>query len=437
MKATRLHLVHFRSARDLYIELDPRLTLLVGINGAGKSTILDSMAILLSWAAARLRSANSSGRKILDKDIHNEKTFSWLDLTCQTERLDRKEVFWRLLQTRKGRNPDIDPNDPLRGMTSLTALNEWAYKTRDRIGQNNGENNIPLFVYYPVHRAVIDIPLRIRTAHDFDLLDAYENAFTGGANFRHFFEWYRNREDIENQQLRESRKFIEDTQLHAVRSAIEKFMPEFSKIAVKRNPLRMEVHKNKEKLRVDQLSDGEKCLFAMVGDLARRLAIANPKRDKPLEGEGIVLIDEIDLHLHPEWQRMVISKLTETFPNCQFIISTHSPQVFGEVEAKCIRKLSIEIAFGLFSTTPNQALGLDSSEVLEEHMDAKSRNVDVSNKLSEIFCTIDNEKFSKAQKQIEKLEKELGGSIPEIVRAKSLITMLEPVKKKSTKGARK
>lgn len=336
-------------------------------------------------------------------------------------------MFWRLLQPRKGRNPDIDPDDPLRGMTSLTALNEWAYKTRDCIGQNNGENNIPLFVYYPVHRAVIDIPLRIRTSHDFDLLDAYESAFTGGTNFRHFFEWYRNREDIENQLFRESRILNEDAQLHAVRSAIKKFMPEFSTIEVKRNPLRMEVQKNKERLRVDQLSDGEKCLFAMVGDLARRLAIANPDRDNPLEGEGIILIDEIDLHLHPEWQRMVIPKLTETFSNCQFIISTHSPQVFGEVEAQCIRKLSVEIAFGLSSTIPNQALGLDSSEILEEHMDAKSRNIDVTGKLSEIFRLIDDEKFKEARYQITELEKKLCGSIPEIVRAKSLITMLEPV----------
>jgi len=436
MKATKLHLINFRSARDLTIDLEPRLNLLVGVNGAGKSTILDSLAILFSWAAARLRSSNASGRRILDTDINNEKTSSWLEIKCQVESSEHPEISWRLAQVRKGRNPDYDPKDPLLGMTSLKDLNDWANSARDRIGQCNAQVNVPLFVYYPVNRSVFDIPLRIRKAHAFNLLDAYESAFTVGANFRDFFEWYRNREDFENERYRESRKptlfrdgtdqFTEDSQLRAVRQAIAAFLPEFSEISVKRNPLRMEVTKNGNVYRVDQMSDGEKCLFAMVGDLARRLAIANPERDDPLEGEGIVLIDEIDLHLHPEWQRMIVPKLTGTFANCQFIVSTHSPQVFGEVDAQCIHRLTVDPLHGLVSTTPQQALGLDSSEILEEQMESKRRNQGVAEKLSKIFALIDSEKFLEARKRIEELKSQLRGSIPELVRAESLITMLEP-----------
>ena len=69
----------------------------------------------------------------------------------------------------------------------------------------------------------------------------------------------------------------------------------------------------------------------MVGDLARRIAIANPALEDPLAGVGVVLIDEVDLHLHPGWQRHVVSALEETFPNCQFLVSTHSPQIVSHV----------------------------------------------------------------------------------------------------------
>ncbi|MCF7958564.1 MAG: AAA family ATPase [Phycisphaerae bacterium] len=447
MKISKLELTHFRGARHLVIEFTPGVNLLVGVNGAGKSSVLDSLAIMLSWAGARLRSPNTSGRRIIDTDIHNERNYGRIELSVQTDFPGKDDISWRLAQTRKGRNPEIDlndpyvdPNEPLHGMTSLRSLSKWASEKRDEIGKNHAKVNLPLFVYYPTNRSVVDIPLRIRKSHTFALLDAYDGALTAGANFRNFFEWYRNREDIENEHLRDSQdisndeknNFSQDSQLQAVRQATKAFMPGFSKISVKRTPLRMEVEKNGKKYRVEQMSDGEKCLFAMIGDLARRLAIANPQRTNALEGEGVVLIDEIDLHLHPAWQRNVINQLRITFPNCQFIVSTHSPQVFGEVDAECIRRLSIDPLHGLVATTPDQSLGLDSSEVLEEQMEAQSRNEDISKKLDTIFELIDKDKFIEAKKKIETLRDEVKGSIPEIVRAESLITMLEPDEEKQS-----
>ncbi len=436
MRATRLELVHFRSARQFAIDFEPGLNVLVGINGAGKSTVLDGLAIMLSWAVARLRSSRAGGRRIGEVDIHNEKAFSWLELTCAADTGQANTVSWRVTQTRKGRNPELDPQDPLHGMTSLRALNEWASETRERIGRSDEQVNLPLFAYYPVNRSVLDIPLRIRKPHTFALLEAYDDALTTGANFRSFFEWYRNREDLENERFRESSPaadntaptaFAEDTQLRAVGKAISTFLPEIAEISVKRNPLRMEVTKNGDKYRVDQLSDGEKCLFAMIGDLARRLAIANPNRENALEGEGIVLIDEIDLHLHPAWQRLVASRLTKTFPRCQFVVSTHSPQVFGEVDAECIRRLAVDPTHGLTATIPQQAFGLDSSEILEEHMDAESRNRDIALDLEGIFRLIDCDEFSEARKRMQQLRDSVRGDIPELLRAESLLTMLEPV----------
>ena len=98
-------------------------------------------------------------------------------------------------------------------------------------------------------------------------------------------------------------------------------------------------------------------------DLARRLAIANPwLGENALEGEGIILIDEIDLHLHPQWQRRVLPALTQTFPNCQFIVTTHSPQVLSEVPGESVFILENG---KLLDYSPHTR-GRDSNSILSE-----------------------------------------------------------------------
>jgi len=325
MRINKIELQNYRGIHNLSLDLDKKLNIFYGVNGSGKSTVLESIVIMLSWFVNRLRQAGTSGRPILANNITNGKTSSAIKLSCVSE---EQNVEWHLVKARFPRGERSD----------LTNLNEFTKKLQVRISETEEKVNLPLFVYYPVDRAVLDIPLRIRENHSFKLFAGYDHSLEGGTNFRAFFEWFREREDLEN----ENRKYIDDSnkpegfcfpdpQLEAVRRALERFLPEFTDLTVRRNPLRMEVKKNNQILTINQLSDGEKCLMAMVGDLARRMAIANPVRDNPLDGEGIVVIDEIDLHLHPTWQRMIAPKLIEVFPNCQFMISTHSPSVITHV----------------------------------------------------------------------------------------------------------
>ena len=187
----------------------------------------------------------------------------------------------------------------------------------------------------------------------------------------------------------------------------------------------MEVLKNGDTLDVRQLSDGEKCLLALVGDLARRVAIANPYENEPLHGSGVVLVDELDLHLHPAWQRDALAKLTSVFPNCQFIVTTHSPQILGEVEARCIRLLRVSTDQGLVVDVPERSLGLDSSEILEELMETNRRDGKIEKELSRIDKLIDMERFDQAKARVAKLKKEIAGNIPALLRAETHIAMLE------------
>lgn len=428
MKVKKVNLKNYRGAQDLSLELDPQLNVFFGMNGSGKSTVLDAIAIMLSWAVNKINRAGATGRPILENDITNGKAASSIELACETE---GRAIEWKLSKVRKGYSaPESKSN--------LLELNEYTKWIQEKITATSEKVNLPIFDYYPVNRAVLDIPLRIRGKHSFDLLTAYEGALTSGADFRTFFEWFREREDLENEVMRQTKQWmlkedahaktedyqLLDPQLEAVRTALTKFLPEFSNLTVRRQPLRMVVEKNGKPFTVNQLSDGEKCLIALIGDLARRLAILNPASTKPLEGSGIVLIDEIDLHLHPKWQRMVVPKLLEVFPNCQFIISTHSPHVITHVQPESLFLLK-QTDSGIVAEKPIESYGKNVDRILEDLMGLETTRPDeVESSLDMIFQKISSGKLKDARKLITELKEKIGDD-PELVKAEVLIKRKE------------
>ena len=425
MYIQQLNLERFRGAKSLRLKLHQRLNVFVGMNGAGKSSILDAAAVLLSWLVNRIKHTSASGRPIAEPDIRNGESSAILEIACEYQ---GRLFDWSLAKTRKGYSKkDV--------ASILMLLTEVTKQIQSKISENKGQINLPLFAYYPVNRAVLDIPLRIREKHSFDLLSAYDDSLTSGANFRTFFEWFREREDLENENRKYAYQFIKpegfqfpDPQLEAVRGALEQFMPEFANLTVRRSPLRMEVEKNGERLTVNQLSDGEKCLMAMVGDLARRMAIANPLRDNLLEGEGVILIDEIDLHLHPKWQRMVVPKLAAVFPKCQFLISTHSPHVVTHVQPENLFLLKMT-GEGLASLRPSESYGKTVERVLEDLMGLETtRPDDVTTALQHIYEQINEGDLEKAGKAIGELKNRIGED-PELIKASVLIKRKELIGK--------
>lgn len=320
----------FRSFRDADFEPASHVNLLVGTNGAGKSTVLSAIYILLKYWISRRKSTHGAGGagNIAETDIHNginEAVLS-LDITSGSSL-----HFWRVVKTRIGYS-GIEKSD-------FSDLNRWIAGIRPSAAANateglagshsNIETSLPVFVHYSVTRAVLDIPERIRKHHDFAPLSVYEDDRGTGADFRRFFEWFRARQESENIRYSETADWsiARDRALAIVKSALSLFLPAFKNFRIRVNPLRMEVEKDRKCFSVSQLSDGEKSLIALVGDLASRCAIANPNADNPLLAEGIVMIDEVDLHLHPAWQMSVLRRFSETFPNIQFFFTSHSPVV--------------------------------------------------------------------------------------------------------------
>jgi len=447
MHIDELIIQNFRCIKKINFKFSPdNIAVIIGINGAGKSSVLDSIAILLieletqiiKIELVELFESDAVKQKInkiltLD-DINYESKQANVSLIVSTD--SHEVISWNA--TRSIVSQGIEGN--------YYQINRYIEYLRQKL-ESNPEFNLPLLVYYRTRRMSLDT--QSINSEDLDStisqckinqLNAYRGAFNPEINtFQDFLIWFRVEEDYENEiRLRQNNNY-RNPNLEVIRNAIEKFLEGFpnsniSNLRVVRTtshrnlnftrspiPPSLTITKNNQDFKLEQLSDGEKMLLMLVSDLARRLAIANPGLGvDALQGKGIVLIDEIDLHLHPQWQRMVIPSLTRTFPNCQFIVTTHSPQVLSKVKKENVFILE---DYNLVEVTPH-TYGRDSNSILYELMDVKARPGDVQKKIDDCFALIDEEKIEEAKVKLQELADLLGENDAEIVRARTLISFL-------------
>ncbi|WP_043683816.1 AAA family ATPase [Castellaniella defragrans] len=435
MHIERLLLKNFRGIRDLEVHFTERTTTFVGVNGVGKSTILDALAIALSQLTWRISGNAQKARPISPNDIHIGADFARIEVTAVG--ISKQPVTWGIttnlvkdVQDDPLRRSDLEALNKTakqlaigwQSIDLLTALNK-AIKQQPLDGKpkaSSGFPSLPLAVFYDVNRAVLDVPMQIREKLQNTFQEAYQDALShGGADFKRFFIWFRNLEDAENE-ARIDQPEYRDPKLDAARSAIEQFTG-FTDLRIRRKPkLRMTLRKHDEEFNVEQLSDGERNMLALVGDMARRLSILNPQAQYPNQGKGVVIIDEIDLHLHPRWQREVVGKLESVFPHCQFILSTHSPQVISELKPESVMLLKDGRLLG----HAPRALGLDSSEVLEELMEGDARNVEVAQQIQSIHHLLAHDKIQDAQVALDAL-KASTGDIPATLELDAAIQSLK------------
>ncbi|NES17762.1 MAG: AAA family ATPase [Symploca sp. SIO3E6] len=446
-RITQLKMEAFRGIGDLTLEFNQSgANVLIGVNGIGKSSILDCLALMLTWFVNRIRydpyTRYVSSSSLFQKKSHPAlgDTFEYRDLQNDSTEVccemfavvDSQDIQWTLKGTKQGHD--------LRNESSVELLAERPYRRSRLRYSENGELesitddlrqqllqeqnliDLPIIVHYPVNRAVLDIPLNLLD-HQVSQISIYENALTTFVNFKDFFQWFRTTEDLENEERRDNVDY-RDRKLEAVRNAIAQFLPGFHNLRVRRSPLRMTIAKAGEELIINQLSDGEKCLLAMLGDIARRLAIANPNLENPLHGSGVVLIDEIELHLHPSWERRIIESLTDTFPHCQFIITTHSPQVVSHVKPEGVYVLE-KAEHGIIAYHPEGSFGRESNRILVDLMGVDERPELIKQDLLKLFRLIDAGDLDKARELRQQLAQEIGGGEPEFARADMLIRRKE------------
>lgn len=412
---SKLKLENFKGIEKLDVDFDKNINVFIGENGSGKSGILYALALALSRIFGRIKSLEKNGLLFTDDLIFQEadKASIKVDMMLMKQKssLDDNSPKTNILL-----NVGVSKKrgDKIQFLSNIDLIQKFATAFKEALeDEENDTYSIPIAVYYNTNRNALNVPLEPQNEDIFKRITAFDGAFNkkNYNDFLHFFEWYRNREDLENEKMREQGGDYRDSQLQVVRTAIESMLPDFSNLKVKRGkPARMLVSKriieNKTiELDITQLSDGEKCLLAMVGDIARRLAIANPQNSEPLKGEGIILIDEIDLHLHPQWETIIMERLHHIFPNCQFIVTTHSPLVVGSLPSNQIFQLSLNSEGKVQVAHPDFSKGLTANEILSSIMKTPYQDVKIQELYQRLYETIENGEWKRADELIEELSK--------------------------------
>ena len=451
MKLETVEIDNFRAIGQLRIPLDPSLTVLHGNNTCGKTSVLSAIAVGLAHIPELL--PGISGIDFLETDARLGESFVQVDLTT-TDGHSWKRVRWI---------PDYLPPGPpprdrrVQGVLKLfedegldasetstvgdDVLKDHLMKLVRADWEANPPVDLPIVAFYDTDRAVLDVPegwqgqagdvppyvseaLRglagateePRTPPRYAAL---EGALTARAKYRQLLQWFRLKEDEELREQRRRRDLdYRHRDLSAVRSAISSMLHGVSDPHIEVRPLRFLVASKlddgrPDMLEIGQLSDGQRAVLALAADLARRMAHGNPHVEDPLSSEAIVLIDEVELHLHPSWQQRILNDLRQTFPNTQFIVSTHSPQVLTTVEPQHIVELAREEDGRIVAgSAAGWTYGAEAGDVLAVVMGVDERPVNAFSKKLTLYRRLISEDEGESREALV-LRLELEGLSPE------------------------
>ena len=358
MRLKRALIENYRAITRLELDLHPRMNVFFGGNAKGKTSVLNAIAVGLGGIQKLLPGV--SPIRFLDRDRRGTEA-----VRVELEAADGTK--WE----RTMRGP--------RRTDRLAALKERLDPVVAAEEADEPPLDLPIAALYDTDRVVPERPQRQGKPKDFFRFPALQGALSPRPDFGGFFEWFFGKEHQEANERKLRRSFeYQLPELAAVRRAIESLVTGHADPMVLFHPIRFTVSVASDgdgtgRLEIDQLSGGQRTMLVVAADLARRLAQGNPHLDDPLQSEAVVLIDEVELHLHPSWQQTVLPDLMSTFPNAQFLVSTHSPQVLTTVEADRIIHLEREDGeIGAFGV-PVSTYGARASDALCDVMGVDER----------------------------------------------------------------
>lgn len=439
LKINKLYLDNYRCFKDFTIDFHDQLTVLVATNGKGKTAILDAIAVAFgtfvnSTGLARGSVFHRSDvQKIKARETKTNEMEEVYPLVLEANGLINNEVtHWsRELHKPKGATTTKDTK----------SLIQYGQDIRNKVVHKVDEI-IPLISYYGTGRlwGLKKITLN-KKQHETSRLSGYIDCLDPLSSYKSFESWYvdiclaelelkieeieKNNLDISNNEFTSIRKSIQQ----AVNHIVEKNTGWKDIVYKKRAETIVAQNETFGELSLMQLSDGIRNMIGLVADIAYRAVKLNPHLENaPKQTPGIVLIDEVDMHLHPKWQQTVLTDLTKAFPNIQFIVTTHSPQVLSTVKKEQIRILEDNVV----STPSTHSFGEDSSVLLAELMNVSPLPpLEIVEKRKEYQRLIEDREYeSPRAKQLQKeLIENYGENSEFIIQTEMLIRRFEALKK--------
>lgn len=419
MYLKQLELHNFRSFEHLKLEFHDRLTVIVGSNGAGKTTIMEGATVAIGTMFVGMN--NLPGRRIDKSDAHL-KVFSIgssedvqaqypVDVSAVAE-IDGKQGEWKRSLNRAG------GKTTMKEAQFLTAISD-TYQQRLQAGDTSLV--LPVIAYYGTsrlwdhHREKKMDMLKANTR-----TNGYMDCLDGTANIKLMMNWFKKMTIQKYQRQEENLGSIPelDTVYHAMETCFAAVTGyQNVKIQYNLNTNDLDIHYTdtsgvRMQIPIRQLSDGYKNTISLIADIAYRMAILNPQLlDSVLtETDGVVLIDEIDLHLHPAWQQRILHDLTTVFPKVQFIVSTHAPAVINSVRSE---NLVILKDYQILRIE-NEVYGKDVKSVMNEIMGVTERPPEVAKLFDLFYEQLSQKAFDAAQETLEKLDRLRNYHDPEV-----------------------
>ncbi len=411
MKVTRLKLANLRAITSAEFHFKPGLNLIVGVNGVGKSTVLDAVRVCMSRILPSISKSRAKAMSFSLNDIRAGSLF--LDAELSFEHNQTEFRFTRQ-QWRQKFAPD-DPENIERLRREILSSNRLRDRARVLLRDLNSSHGVtdsdsfspsrealrkiasqsrvaPNCIYFSTNRSVASNAGGSVTNTAGQEATAYGEALVSRPlQLMQLADWMRVQSALAAEQQMPARH------LTVLQTAVRRFLPAFKNLRPDEvDGKNMVIDHAGITLDVSQLSDGERGVLALILDIARRLSQANPTLDDPLhKGESVVLIDEIDLHLHPKWQRKIVDNLKVVFPRCQFIATTHSPQVVAAVAPEHVLLLTAtEVVH------PDRSLGMDSNWILRHLMEADERPLKVAKLIKQVETLIGKGSFKKARTEM-------------------------------------
>lgn len=422
MFINKLKLHNFRCFENIEIEFTKPLTVIVGNNGAGKTSILEGGVIAVSSIFLGLDGIASGS--IVDEDSLiksytlgmevDDETQSQYPVVVSAEgnisNTSKQQKWTRSLNVKGGKTTIVDAKE----------IKEISLDYQERLRMGDELLCLPIVAYYGTgrlwdnHRAK-----RISTFTKNTRTNGYIHCLDGTASLKLMDDWFE-KKTIQKYQYKEAGKgnvYELELVYEAMESCFEA-VTGYSDVLIQYNLNLGQLvvyytDKGKRtRIPLSLLSAGYKGTISLIADIAYRMTLLNPqlKERALVETEGVIFIDEIDLHLHPTWQQRILGDLMKIFPKVQFVVSTHAPAVINSTQSNQLRILNdYEIC-----EVKQQVYGNDVNSILNNVMGAEERPVEIADLFKKFYNELNKSKFEQAEKILDEIDLLRGGSDKEV-----------------------